>query len=183
MSTIQVVQRQVRAPGRDDCLRRVAAAVRAAVDACTDSLVARYGGEMIALVTSHDEQSAGDIAQRIVDQVAALAIRTRHHWNASMSASVSAPSLTSRHGGDVRAHRAANRPCALQRQAPVATAALRWTRRQRPPEPAMLSAATEVIVALAALLGLLGKALFHQRLAGLLLGFLLAVHSLLISSS
>jgi diguanylate cyclase (GGDEF)-like protein len=59
----------------DDCLTRVAAAVRAAVGHHGGDLVARYGGEeMIALLTGHGGESARDIAQRIVGQVAAMAI-------------------------------------------------------------------------------------------------------------
>ncbi|MFL6578801.1 MAG: diguanylate cyclase domain-containing protein [Povalibacter sp.] len=59
----------------DECLRRVATAVRAAVLPRPGEFVARYGGEeMIAVLFDRGMNDAQDIAQKIVSEVAALAI-------------------------------------------------------------------------------------------------------------
>jgi diguanylate cyclase (GGDEF)-like protein len=59
----------------DDCLRRVATAVRAAILPKAGEFVARYGGEeMIAVLFDRDMAEAQQIAERIVSEVAALTI-------------------------------------------------------------------------------------------------------------
>jgi diguanylate cyclase (GGDEF)-like protein len=59
----------------DDCLRRVAAAVGAAVGITHDRFVARYGGEeLVAVVSGEDEPAVMHIAQAIVVAVSALGI-------------------------------------------------------------------------------------------------------------
>lgn len=59
----------------DECLRRVAAAVRAAVGARAGDFVARYGGEeIIAVLIDRSAQEAASIAQHIVENVLALQI-------------------------------------------------------------------------------------------------------------
>jgi diguanylate cyclase (GGDEF)-like protein len=59
----------------DECLRRVATAVRVAVMPKPSEFVARYGGEeIIAVLFDRSTDEARDIAQRIVTEVAALAI-------------------------------------------------------------------------------------------------------------
>ncbi|HEU4654501.1 MAG TPA: GGDEF domain-containing protein [Steroidobacteraceae bacterium] len=56
----------------DECLRRVASAIREAMNG-TQSLVGRYGGEEIVAISADDsEDSARDVADRIVDRVAQL---------------------------------------------------------------------------------------------------------------
>ncbi|PZN35260.1 MAG: hypothetical protein DIU71_00380 [Proteobacteria bacterium] len=59
----------------DECLRRVATTVRAAVGAGSGDFVARYGGEeIIAVLIGRSAADASAIAQRIVEHVAALDI-------------------------------------------------------------------------------------------------------------
>jgi len=59
----------------DDCLRRVAAAVRTAVATGPGDFVARYGGEeIIAVLIDCDNTEAQEIARRVVADVAALDI-------------------------------------------------------------------------------------------------------------
>ncbi len=59
----------------DDCLRRVAAAVRAAVKTRTGDFVARYGGEeIIAVLVDRSATEAQEIAARIVREVHDLKI-------------------------------------------------------------------------------------------------------------
>jgi diguanylate cyclase (GGDEF)-like protein len=59
----------------DDCLRRVAAAVRGAIACEPGDFVARYGGEeMIAVLVDRTPNDAREIAQRIVGAVTALEI-------------------------------------------------------------------------------------------------------------
>lgn len=59
----------------DDCLRRVATAVRTAVGTRGGDFVARYGGEeIIAVVFDRTSAEADEIARRIVSDVGALAI-------------------------------------------------------------------------------------------------------------
>ncbi len=56
----------------DECLRRVATAIREAMNG-TQSLVGRYGGEEIVAISADDsEDSARHVADRIVDRVAQL---------------------------------------------------------------------------------------------------------------
>ena len=59
----------------DECLRRVAAAVRTAVQMRPGDFVARYGGEeIIAVLDDRSAQDAKEIAQRIVAEVVSLDI-------------------------------------------------------------------------------------------------------------
>jgi len=59
----------------DECLRRVAGAVRSAVGSRSGDFVARYGGEeIIAVVFDRSYNESQEIAKRIVRQVAALQI-------------------------------------------------------------------------------------------------------------
>lgn len=59
----------------DECLRRVAAAVRTAVGMRAGDLVARYGGEeIIAVLLDRDMNETQEIAQRVVAEVGALGI-------------------------------------------------------------------------------------------------------------
>ncbi len=59
----------------DDCLQRVADAVRDAVATHPHHLVARYGGEeIIAILPYCDRIKAQEIARRVVDQVSAMHI-------------------------------------------------------------------------------------------------------------
>lgn len=59
----------------DECLRRVAAAVRAAVGAKPGDFVARYGGEeIIAVLVDRSMTEAQSIAKRIVEEVQSLQI-------------------------------------------------------------------------------------------------------------
>lgn len=59
----------------DECLRRVATAVRAAVGARAGDFVARYGGEeIIAVLVNRSAQEAQEIAARIVREVHNLQI-------------------------------------------------------------------------------------------------------------
>ena len=64
-------------PAGDACLQAVAQAVQQALPRSTDML-ARYGGEeLVVLLPDTDVQGATVVAQRIVDQVAALALEHR----------------------------------------------------------------------------------------------------------
>lgn len=59
----------------DECLRRVAAAVRAAVNPARDELVARYGGEeIIAMLVDRSEEQVASVALEIVANVIRLEI-------------------------------------------------------------------------------------------------------------
>jgi diguanylate cyclase (GGDEF)-like protein len=59
----------------DDCLRRVAAAVRSAVQMRPGDFVARYGGEeIIAVLNDRSTSDAKELAERIVDAVVSLEI-------------------------------------------------------------------------------------------------------------
>jgi diguanylate cyclase (GGDEF)-like protein len=59
----------------DDCLRRVATAVRAGAMPRPGDFVARYGGEeMIAVLFDRTMEEAREVAERIVNEVAALAL-------------------------------------------------------------------------------------------------------------
>jgi diguanylate cyclase (GGDEF)-like protein len=59
----------------DECLRRVAAAVRSAVQMRPGDFVARYGGEeIIAVLNDRSTSDAKEIAERIVDAVVSLDI-------------------------------------------------------------------------------------------------------------
>jgi diguanylate cyclase (GGDEF)-like protein len=59
----------------DDCLRRVATAVRAAVSTRAGDFVARYGGEeIIAVLLDRSAKEAQEVAARIVREVNALQI-------------------------------------------------------------------------------------------------------------
>jgi diguanylate cyclase (GGDEF)-like protein len=71
----------------DDCLQRIAHAVRTAVAGNAADLLARYGGEeLIAVLIDRSAADAELAAQRIVDGVAALAIP---HAGSSTGATVS----------------------------------------------------------------------------------------------
>jgi len=92
----------------DDCLRRVATAVRTAVTMRSGDFVARYGGEeMIAVLFDRSNNEAQEIAQRIVSDVASLGIphassveSTR--VSVSVGAAIQVPPLTSSYDAIVR---------------------------------------------------------------------------------
>lgn len=92
----------------DVCLQRVAAAVRAAAGPAGGTLVARYGGEeMIALLCGHGEAAAREIAQRIVDEVAALSLPhaaslDHQHVSVSVGAVTQLPPVVSSYDAIVR---------------------------------------------------------------------------------
>ncbi len=59
----------------DECLRRIAAAVRDAINPSRDELVARYGGEeIIALLIDRSAADIESVARNIVDNIARQAI-------------------------------------------------------------------------------------------------------------
>ncbi|HEY4368109.1 MAG TPA: diguanylate cyclase [Steroidobacteraceae bacterium] len=92
----------------DDCLRRVAAAVRSAVTMRSGDFVARYGGEeIIAVLVDRTDRDAQEIAQRIVNEVSALAIAhasAQDHPQVSVSvgAATQLPPITSSYDSVVR---------------------------------------------------------------------------------
>jgi diguanylate cyclase (GGDEF)-like protein len=92
----------------DECLRRVAAAVRSAVAMKPGDFVARYGGEeIIAVLVDRTDHEAQEIAQRIVQEVRALAIahaNTQDHQHVSVSVGVATqlPPITSSYDAVVR---------------------------------------------------------------------------------
>ena len=92
----------------DDCLRRVSAAVRSAVQLRPGDFVARYGGEeIIAVVSDRSTLDAKEIAQRIVQEVAALDIPHISSMNAqcvsvSVGAATQLPPITSSYDAIVR---------------------------------------------------------------------------------
>jgi diguanylate cyclase (GGDEF)-like protein len=92
----------------DECLRKVAAAVRSAVQMRPGDFVARYGGEeIIAVLSDRSTDDAKEIAQRIVREVAALDIPHASSMNgACVSVSVGAatqlPPITSSYDAIVR---------------------------------------------------------------------------------
>jgi len=94
--------------GGDDCLRRVATAVRSAVGTRPGDLVARYGGEeMIAVLFDRTHSEAEEIAQRIVSEVALLDIPHASALDAakvsvSVGAATQIPPLTSSYDAIVR---------------------------------------------------------------------------------
>ena len=72
-------------PAGDACLQAVARAVNQALPRSTDML-ARYGGEeLVVLLPDTDAQGTATVAQRIVEQVAALALE---HRSSSVAAHV-----------------------------------------------------------------------------------------------
>jgi diguanylate cyclase (GGDEF)-like protein len=92
----------------DDCLRRVAAAVRSAVAMRLGDFVARYGGEeIIAVLTGRTHDDAHEIAERVVTTVAALEIAhvtSPDHKRVSVSvgAATQLPPFTSSYDAVVR---------------------------------------------------------------------------------
>jgi diguanylate cyclase (GGDEF)-like protein len=59
----------------DECLRRIAAAVRDAINPTRDELVARYGGEeIIALLIDRSDADVASVARDIVDNITRQAI-------------------------------------------------------------------------------------------------------------
>lgn len=92
----------------DDCLRRVAAAVRSAVAMRPRDLVARYGGEeIIAVVSGRTHADAHAIAERIVTAVAALEIAhatspDHRRVSVSVGAATQLPPITSSYDATVR---------------------------------------------------------------------------------
>jgi diguanylate cyclase (GGDEF)-like protein len=92
----------------DECLRRVAAAVRAAVQMRPGDFVARYGGEeIIAVLSDRSTDDAKEIAQRIVREVAALDIphassMNGPHVSVSVGAATQMPPITSSYDAIVR---------------------------------------------------------------------------------
>ncbi len=75
----------------DECLRKVSAAVRAAIQMRAGDFVARYGGEeIIAVLSDRSVAEANEIAYRIVDTVAALSIPHSATHCARVSVSVGA---------------------------------------------------------------------------------------------
>jgi diguanylate cyclase (GGDEF)-like protein len=92
----------------DECLRRVAAAVRNAVQMRPGDFVARYGGEeIIAVLCDRSTADAKEIAQRIVRDVAALDIPHVSSVNGgyvsvSVGAATQLPPITSSYDAIVR---------------------------------------------------------------------------------
>ena len=92
----------------DDCLRRVSAAVRSAVSMRPGDFVARYGGEeIIAVLIGRTYDDAREIAQRVVNAVAALEIphaTSADHRRVSVSvgAATQLPPITSSYDSVVR---------------------------------------------------------------------------------
>jgi len=92
----------------DDCLRRVATAVRSAVQMRPGDFVARYGGEeIIAVLTDRSTDDAKAIAHRIVHEVAALDIPHASSQNSpcvsvSVGAATQLPPITSSYDAVVR---------------------------------------------------------------------------------
>jgi diguanylate cyclase (GGDEF)-like protein len=92
----------------DECLRNVAAAVRAAVGMRQEDLLARYGGEeIIAVLVARSPLDARTTAQRIVREVAALNIphaSAADHARVSVSvgAATQLPSMSSSYDSIMR---------------------------------------------------------------------------------
>jgi diguanylate cyclase (GGDEF)-like protein len=92
----------------DDCLRRVSAAVRTAVQMRPGDCVARYGGEeIIAVLCDRSIPEAREIAQRIVQDVASLDIPHASSQNGpcvsvSVGAATQLPPITSPYDAIVR---------------------------------------------------------------------------------
>jgi len=92
----------------DDCLRRVATAVRSAVTMRPGDFVARYGGEeIIAVLVDRTNRDAQELAQRVVQEVRALAIahaNSADHQHVSVSVGVATqlPPITSSYDAVVR---------------------------------------------------------------------------------
>jgi diguanylate cyclase (GGDEF)-like protein len=92
----------------DDCLRRVATAVRAAVMPKGSEFVARYGGEeMIAVLFDRSPEEARQIAERIVGDVASLGIPHAtaiecERVSVSVGAATQTPPVTSSYDAIVR---------------------------------------------------------------------------------
>jgi diguanylate cyclase (GGDEF)-like protein len=85
----------------DECLRKVANAVRTAACSRPEDFVARYGGEeIIALIVDRRGPDTHDVAQRIVAEVAALQIAHAHSTDSrvvsvSVGAATVVPPFTS----------------------------------------------------------------------------------------
>ena len=85
--------------GGDECLQRVASAIREAMDG-TQSCVGRYGGEEIVAISIDDSgSSARHIAERIVERVAQLDLAhasspSSHRVSVSVGATTQIPPLT-----------------------------------------------------------------------------------------
>ncbi|HVF15558.1 MAG TPA: diguanylate cyclase, partial [Steroidobacteraceae bacterium] len=92
----------------DECLRRVSAAVRTAVQMRPGDCVARYGGEeIIAVLCDRSIPEAREIAQRIVHEVASLDIPHASSQNGpcvsvSVGAATQLPPITSPYDAIVR---------------------------------------------------------------------------------
>ena len=92
----------------DECLRRIAAAVRNAIQMRPGDFVARYGGEeIIAVLCDRSTDDAKEIAQRIVRDVAALDIPHVSSVNGgcvsvSVGAATQLPPITSSYDAIVR---------------------------------------------------------------------------------
>lgn len=92
----------------DDCLRKVASAVRSAVSMRAGDFVARYGGEeIIAVLTGRTYSDAREIAQRIVQAVASQDIphaTSLDHKRVSVSvgAATQLPPITNSYDAIVR---------------------------------------------------------------------------------
>lgn len=92
----------------DECLRKVAAAVRSAVQMRPGDFVARYGGEeIIAVLSDRSTSDAKEIAQRVVREVAALDIPHASSQNSgcvsvSVGAATQLPPITSSYDAIVR---------------------------------------------------------------------------------
>lgn len=92
----------------DECLRRVASAVRSAVGTRAGDFVARYGGEeIIAVVFDRNHAEAEEIAHRIVTEVASLDIPHARavectRVSVSVGAATQIPSVASSYDAIVR---------------------------------------------------------------------------------
>lgn len=92
----------------DECLRKVASAVRSAVGTRSGDFVARYGGEeIIAVVFDRSPGESQEIAQRIVTEVASLQIphessRACTRVSVSVGAATQIPTIASSYDAIVR---------------------------------------------------------------------------------
>lgn len=91
----------------DECLRRVATAVRSAVAVRPGDFVARYGGEeIIAVLIDRGNLEGQEVAQRVVADVGALAIPHASseckHVSVSVGAATQLPPITASYDAIVR---------------------------------------------------------------------------------
>jgi diguanylate cyclase (GGDEF)-like protein len=92
----------------DDCLQRVADAVRSAMAAHDHHLVARYGGEeIIAILPGCDSVRAQEVAKRVVEAVSSMGIShaasaAHVHVSVSVGAATQRPPVVTAYDALVR---------------------------------------------------------------------------------